>query len=116
MDIDYDYFDRPEKQRVEIRFRNPFPYEVCLDDDIWPNETGALNQAADWVFLVVDGKKFSIRNINTGYCPNGCSTRVPAGEEIVSFIPYTDFDLPEDLYEKPKKLIFVFPLTAYRCD
>jgi len=104
-EIPYSYLDQPEYERVEVRFRNTFRYDVCLVPEFWPNKAGAIDQARGLVFLVIDGKRFSIRNINTGYCP-GCFIRVAPGEEVVAYIPYTDFDLPKELYSLKKTLVF----------
>lgn len=103
--IPYEYVDHPASRRIELRYRNLKRFPVCLLPEFWPNEGGAIDQARGRVFLIVDGKRFSIKDINTGYCP-GCAIRVESGQEVVSYIPYRFFDLPEELYDRRKELVF----------
>lgn len=102
--LDYTYIDQPDHKRVEVRYRNTGLQGLCVLPDHWPNQGGKIDQNGDAVFLIVDGRKFSLRPFNTGYCPGGCATYVPPGREIVSFISYRDFALPADLEVAGKRL------------
>jgi hypothetical protein len=63
---------------------------------------------------VVGQERFPIKDFNTGYCFQGCATRVAPGEQISAFIQYVDFGLPERLVNAQKSLEFS-PL-AFRCE
>ncbi len=104
--IKYDYVDVPAERRIEVTYRNFTGVAMCLLPEHWPNQAGKINQASDIVFLVVGQERFPIENFNTGYCPQGCATRVAPGEKISSSIPYADFSLPERLMDAPKALEF----------
>jgi hypothetical protein len=104
--IKYEYTDVPAERRIEVEYRNTTGVTMCLLPEHWPNQAGKINQASDSVFLVAGQERFPIENFNTGYCPQGCATRVAPGEKLSSSIPYADFSLPERLRDAPKKLEF----------
>lgn len=104
--IKYEYADVPAERRIEVAYRNTSGVTMCLLPEHWPNQAGKINQASDCVFLVVGQERFPIENFNTGYCPQGCATRVAPGQKVSSSIPYADFGLPERLKDAPKMLEF----------
>ena len=104
--IKYEYADVPAERRIEVAYRNTTGVTMCLLPEHWPNQAGKINQASDSVFLVVGQERFPIESFNTGYCPQGCATRVAPGEKVSSSIPYADFSLPERLKDAPKTLEF----------
>jgi len=104
--IKYEYVDVPAERRIEVTYRNLTGAAMCLLPEHWPNQAGKINQASDIVFLVVGQERFPIENFDTGYCPQGCATRVAPGEKISRSIPYADFSLPERLKDAPKTLEF----------
>ncbi len=103
--IQYDYFDNPKEKRLDLVYRNTSTHAMCIHPDHWPNVAGKIDQAGDYVYLIVNQQRFPIKNFNTGYCP-GCATRVEPGKEIRAFISYEDFNLPEAFHEKVKVLDF----------
>jgi len=112
--IEYGFFDQPEQQRLELRYRNETKQTMCLAPEHWPNRAGKINQASDVVFLIVGSERFPIQDFNTGYCRGDeCSLRVAPGEEVAAFIPYADFKLPERLWREAKTL--EFRPQAYAC-
>lgn len=112
--VQYELIDDPGQARVELRYRNDSDHTMCLLPEHWPNAAGKIHSASDTVFLIVGGQRFPIEEFNTGYCPQGCATRVAPGEEVIAFIPYSDFDLPESFRNKPKEL--QFSPKAFRCE
>jgi hypothetical protein len=104
--IKYEYADVPAEHQIEVAYRNTTRITMCLLPEQWPNQAGKINQASDSVFLVVGQERFPIENFNTGYCPQGCATRVAPGETVSSSIQYADFGLPERLKDAPKTLEF----------
>ena len=112
--IAYRFFDQPEQQRVELRYKNDTRQTMCLAPEHWPNHADKINQASDIVFLLVAGQRFPIQDFNTGYCSGGeCSLRVAPGEEVAAFISYADFNLPQELWFEVKTL--EFQSQAYAC-
>lgn len=112
--VKYEYVDVPAERRIEVTYRNLTGVAMCLLPEHWPNQAGKINQASDIVFLVVGRERFPIDDFNTGYCPQGCATRVAPGEKISSSIHYADFGLPERLKDAPKAL--EFSPKAFSCD
>jgi hypothetical protein len=110
--IDYRFVDRPDQARVELLYRNETGETLCLSNDAWPSKGGKLDQMNDRVFLVIGAERFPIAYFEE-YCPGGCVTRVPPGEEIVGSIPYAEFSLPARLRYEPKTL--EFEPRAYVC-
>ena len=109
----YSFEDQPADRRVVVRYRNTGDSGVCVLPEHWPNQGGAIDQGGDRVFLHVAGRRFALRDFNTGYCPGGCATYVAPGGEISGRLAYADFQLPTDLEQSPKSLEFK-PL-GYRC-
>ena len=110
--IEYRFLDVPEERRIEVVFHNYLGYTVCLSPDTWPNQAGKIDQASEYVFLMIDGRRFPIEDFNTGYCP-GCWLQVSPGETVTASIPYSDFGVPKDLENLEKDL--VLSPVACRC-
>lgn len=98
--------DHPEAEQLEIAFSNDRDEPICLPDGVWPTRSGSINQASEYVALIVDGNRYPIADVNTGYCVGVCHLKVMPGETIHAFIPYRQFSLPNDLYVNEKRLIF----------
>lgn len=105
--------DMPEREGVEVRYKNSTKHTLCLSPSEWPNAGGKMNHASNRVALVIGDRRYAIVDFNTGYCFGGCPTHVRSGEEITAFIPYREFRLPDELRNQPKKL--EFSPAAYRC-
>ena len=113
--IEYRFFDIPEKRRIELKYENSHSNTVCLLPESWPNQGGKINQASEYVFLVIGGERFPLVDFNTGYCleKDGCAIYVAPGEEISAYISYDDFNVPEDLINTKKSLDF--SPVAFEC-
>lgn len=110
---EYEFKDWPAEGRIEVLYTNDTDGKVCLLPEHWPNQAGKVNQASDYVFLLVGGKRYPIEYFNTGYCPGGCALIVRPGETVSSSISYNDFRLPSYARNAPKRL--ELPVTAYTC-
>lgn len=104
--LDWRLLDLPETKRIELSLRNNTHKSICLTPDDWPNSAGKLNANGGEASLRIGEEVYPIRPFDTGYCPNGCWTKVAPGETIEGFFLYEDFDLPERLRFEPKILIF----------
>ena len=104
--LGYTYSDKPEQQRIELRYRNTTLRGLCLLPEHWPNRGGKIDQDGDTAFLIVEGRRFPLQPFNTGYCPRGCETYVAPGQEIGGFLSYRDFGLPAELEGAQKTLEF----------
>jgi hypothetical protein len=104
--IQYGFADIPARAGIQLTYTNASKRMMCLMPEHWPNQAGKINQAADYVSLIVDGVSYPIEDFNTGYCIGGCPTYVSPGETITGFISYRDFNLPVELFSRPKALEF----------
>lgn len=111
--VAFEFLDHPSERRVEVVYQNDSKHAMCLLPEHWPNQAGKVMEGARSVQLVVGQQRFPIENFNTGYCPQGCETRVAPGHKISASISYDDFKLPTALEAEPKSLDF--SPVAYRC-
>jgi hypothetical protein len=111
--VSFSFLDDPRRSGIEITYVNNLNTTMCLGRGEWPNPEGKFNQADNRVFLVVDGDRYPIQNTEMDYCVGGCPTYVDPGQRITSFIPYSNFNLPETAFNRSKKLD-ISPL-AYVC-
>jgi hypothetical protein len=108
------FTDHPSERRVEVAFQNNSAVPICLAAEDWPSNSGDLHESSDVVYLLVQGKKFPIRNMNRGYCKGDpCTIRIQPGERIAGSMPYENFDLPESAASAQKELVFAPP--AFGC-
>jgi hypothetical protein len=113
-EIAYEQQDMPENSVIEIRYRNHSDMKMCFPPGDWPNPAGAISDAETRAFLVVGAQRFAMEPFNGGYCTKSCSTLVKPGEDLITRIPYSFFDLPADLAQRsPKHLEFA--AMAYSC-
>lgn len=98
--------DVPEERHIEVTYWNRTNVTMCLLPEHWPNEAGKINQASERVALVIGEERFPIADFNTGYCPQGCATRVAPADRASASIAYADFGIPEQLTDAPKTMIF----------
>lgn len=113
MSVTYQFEDDPVREEVRVLFQNTTGRRVCLTPEHWPNAAGWLNQSADRVAIIVDGRRFPIRDWNTGYCPRGCAIEVEPDQQVSASIPYSNFELPDDHKRSEKTLQFA--PVASRC-
>ncbi|MEA3033368.1 MAG: hypothetical protein QOH86_1384 [Sphingomonadales bacterium] len=111
--FDYVSKDEPDRERVHLIFRNESHGALCLSPSEWPNPGGTIHYGSTRLFLVVEGRRYPIRDFNTGSCIAGCRTRVARGTSLDGFVPYSEFDLPRELWSRPKSL--EFSPRPYRC-
>ena len=112
--INYRMRDIPVQHRIELIYRNDSTSDVCLSSGNWPNPAGNIDQASGYVFLKVGAMRFPIKEFNEGYCPGGCGVRVSPGEQLLAFIPYSAFGVPEDLVGEEKTL--EFSPVGFKCN
>ena len=103
--IAYSYEDDPSNQRLVLKYENRTSRDVCLTPENWPNQAGMLNQAGDTAYIAIDGARFAISDVNTGYCP-GCHFRVRKGKSVIATMPYSHFGIPNRLARRPKTFHF----------
>lgn len=113
MSVTYQFEDDPVREEVRLLFQNATGRRVCLTPENWPNAGGWLNQSADRIAIITDGRRFPIRDWNTGYCASGCALAVRPDEQVSASIPYSHFELPEDHKRSEKTLEFA--PVAFRC-
>lgn len=111
--FEYESRDDPSRGGVLLLFHNESHGTMCLSPSEWPNLGGKIHYGSKRVFLIVDGKRFPIRDFNTGSCIGGCRTYAARGTTLQGFIPYSEFGLPQELWSKPKS--FEFSPRPYQC-
>ncbi len=73
-----------------------------------------MHFASERVRVEDDGRRFSIREENTGYCPD-CQIRIPARSSITATLPYAQFPrLPESPPGPHATLTLPFAETSCR--
>jgi hypothetical protein len=112
-EILYEQQDLPDSA-IEMRYRNYSKTKMCFPPGDWPNPAGAISDAETRAFLVIGSQRFAIKPFNGGYCTKSCSTLVKPGEDLVTRIPYSFFDLPPDLVQRSPKHL-EFSAKAYSC-
>ena len=80
----------PGESAFRLSLANPSGDDRCIASDLWPTRGGQLDFASERVYVEDDGRRFSIRDENTGYCPD-CQVRVPANSSITATLPYSEF-------------------------
>ena len=85
----------PSRSAFLLSLANPSNYDRCITSEGWPTRGGQLHFASKRVYVEDDGRRFPIRDENTGYCPD-CQIRIPAKSSITATLPYVEFPgLPE---------------------
>ncbi|HWW11691.1 MAG TPA: hypothetical protein VN018_04175 [Brevundimonas sp.] len=85
----------PTGSAFQLSLANPSSYDRCIVQENWPTRGGQLHFASEQVFVEDDGRRFPIRDENTGYCLY-CELRIPAGSSITATLPYAEFpSLPD---------------------
>ena len=110
--IEYEFIDNPAERRVELHYVNNYERTVCLSLDTWPNSSGAIGFASEHVILRINGTRYHMKEMNTGYCP-GCVIKVAPGEKVIGTIPYELFMIPESLVFADKELELI--VNGYFC-
>lgn len=114
--LNYSVVDKVELTGIEVSFLNQSKHSVCLLPEMWPNpRNGLVVNAGKRVYLEVEGNKYFMENVDGDYCP-GCSTEVAPGVTVKTFIPYELFDLPKNLYEKPKTIKYTIQPIISKCE
>ncbi len=104
--------DEVSLHQFSVTYRNNNNKKVCLTPDNWPNSVGKVDQASSRVWATIEGRQYKIADFNTGYCPQ-CATKVQPGRTVEAKIPYSEFEIPEQLYQSEKSLHF--QATAFFC-
>jgi hypothetical protein len=111
--VEYQTKDNPQMRRIDISYRNPYRFQVCLLREYWPDQSGAIESGERLAALRVEERRFPMLNFQFDYCLPDCAIRVAPGQEVTGFLAYSSFELPEELYGKPESLNY-YPV-AYRC-
>lgn len=111
--VEYRFADDPQNRNIELTYHNDTTRTMCLLPEHWPNQAGKIDQGSERMVLMVGSERFPVEDFNTGYCPEGCATRVAPGTILSVKVSYADFSLPERLWSATKTLEFS-PL-AYAC-
>lgn len=113
--IEWRMVDNPARKVINLEYTNSLDKSVCMSVGDWPNRFGKVNQMSETTYLMVQQRRFPIRDFNTGYCVGeGCTIRVVSKMTIYAVIPYEEFDLPDELRYERKSLIY--PVTGNFCD
>lgn len=85
----------PSESAFHLSLTNPSNHARCITSQSWPTRIGQMDFASERVYVEDDGRRFPIRDENTGYCP-GCAVRIAARSSITASLPYSEFPgLPE---------------------
>ena len=103
----------PVGSAFRISLSNPSSYDRCILSDLWPTRAGQLHFASERVYVEDDGRRFPVRDENTGYCP-GCQVRIQAKSAVTATLPYAEFP---GLSESPPgpHATLTLPITETPC-
>lgn len=107
VDFTVSMHDNPIAHRFDLRLTSHSKRKICLPPEQWPNQSGKVDWAKDYISVRVGAKRFPIADWNGGYCPGCYVAEVRPGESVAAFIPYADFENfgPEN-YQADKELTF----------
>lgn len=101
------YEDERDNHRFRIDLISTSDARICMHEGAWPGRQGMLHFAAEHVYVVVNAHRYPIADHNIGLCVNPpCLVRVPQRGRLTAYIPYSEFDLPEDVYAVEKQLVY----------
>lgn len=109
IDRDYAFFveDIPAEQRFKLILEARSSRLICTSNRRWPTEAGRMENASDKVFVVVDNRKFAYKDFDMDVCPfKACGNPMNTGMRVEASLFYRDFDLPKNLYDAPKVLLY----------
>jgi hypothetical protein len=110
--VEYAVKDVPKEGKIYITYTNITNKDICLSSAEWPNEHGSIDYAKDRIYILSGGKKYSISDMDGGYCIGGCRFSVKSGKELIGVFNYSDFKLPIEVFGNEKSLIFS-PMASY---
>jgi hypothetical protein len=80
------------EDRFELTLQSQDKRAICLDVQNWPNDLGGVHYGADFVQIVHNRGVLPIRDLNLGYCSDGCGVIViPPGSTIRGSLTYAEF-------------------------
>lgn len=97
--------DIPQKPRVLIK--DVLSNSLEPDNPDIDKSIALVPNSKEWHIVTaikVDNVRYPIVDLNPGYCASNCETIVLPGQEILGYIPYSDFNLPSTEFLKDKRL------------
>lgn len=114
-DYVYTTADVPSEGKFRLTLIARSKRELCTTSATWPTDVGMMRDASQNTFLQVGERRFAYRHYDMDVCPaRACGLPVRRGMQLESSLFYTDFDLPRELYNAPKKL--VHEVKPFWCD
>lgn len=95
--------DNPAARRFDLIIFSYDDRPICISYGGWPNEVGRVDWGSHDVKVKSQGKTFTARDWDFGYCMGDCMTRIPPHGTLKGFINYEEFGDPKQLAELPDK-------------
>lgn len=121
---EYEFLIKTDKdnRRFELVLRSLSNQPICLDYEDWPNANGEMHFASDWVYIMVNNKKYPLAVSNFGSCvrnkPNACLLPIASGQELRGHLNFYNFGINTSELEnikEPLRLNFDLELTLWYC-
>ena len=100
-DFELIFTDQPPIFRIALINKSDQP--ICIQSETWPNVFGDVGFGSDYLSVEIGSRVYPIRDKNLGACA-GCVIKIMPDEELVSDVPYINFEFPEELYVSEKTL------------
>jgi hypothetical protein len=114
-DYAFSVSDIPAERRFKLTLEAKSRRLICTGKTRWPTGAGYMENASNKVSVIVGDRKYAYRDFEMDVCPfKACGNPVSNGMRLESSLFYRDFDLPEALYDAPKKLSY--DLRPFWCD
>ncbi len=99
--------DAPSEKKFKLTLASLSQRQLCTTNAHWPSAAGYMDSATRIAAVVVAGRKYPFKDFNMGACfSKECAIRVENEKRLEAELFYRDFELPEDLYDRPKELSF----------
>jgi|JI10StandDraft_1071094.scaffolds.fasta_scaffold243877_3 hypothetical protein len=103
--------DDPSNRLIRLSYTNDTGGRICLGPENWPSSGGIIDNNGEEFYLLVKDARYYLGK-EEDYCPR-CGFEVRSGGRIDGALHYASFDLPAELFDEPK--VLVFTPTAWRC-
>lgn len=110
--LKFSYTDDVSSEKIMLKYINVGTLPICLSSHNLPSKKGRLNSNGTNIWLEVADNKYYFKEDNLGYCIN-CHAKLLPGKEIIAYLNYKDFHLPNTLYGE-RKYLSLNPI-AYKC-
>ncbi len=99
-----------------ISFESKSLRPICMPIANWPTGIGVTDMSASgYAYAMLNGQRYDANGGPRGYCTGNCYNLVKPRQTITGRIPFSEFELPENLGSEPDLRLEMY-VAPYRCD